>query len=196
MLFRSGDFFLLEDLGWVKKENLSISKKDLSPNGMITEILSLETDESLTLDFKYSGNVFPALKELDDQYSLCISGAIDMNIDNSYVKNGHLNLSNFGLVYNFTPSIYSDIYGYTLENFNTYFRIVFYKKPIPLTGSETPLKGLTFILDPGHGGAQSGAASCNPSFLEKQLNLDYSLLLGKEHTRERSSHRYSLGSID
>ena len=46
---------------------------------------------------------------------------------------------------------------------------------------EEPLKGVTIMLDPGHGGTTgkkpSGTWTLDPKLYEKTMNLDYSLLL-------------------
>ena len=51
----------------------------------------------------------------------------------------------------------------------------------------------TIVIDPGHGGSDPGAVSCNKKLKEKDRNLDLALRLGKESMYEYFE-RYGLGS--
>lgn len=62
------------------------------------------------------------------------------------------------------------------------------KRPLQLIGNNQPLKGLTIMLDPGHGGTDTGAVGpLGTAYAEKAINLDNALALQTELTRRGAS---------
>ncbi len=58
------------------------------------------------------------------------------------------------------------------------------KKPVRITGGDLPLSGITVMLDPGHGGNDSGATGpLGYAYAEKTINLNNALALQTELVR-------------
>ena len=171
-----GEFIYLEDLGWTKWDNCKIMDNSLKLNGRIRSVYA--ADDS-TVRFEYSGKVFPAITESENGYSLHFSGCTELPELPDMIKNGSLTINSSGMVYTFTPIINTDISGYYIDIGNGYSDIVFVPKKIS-DDMDTPLSGFSFLLDAGHGGSDCGALSCSPEIAEKDVNLDYALLLGEK----------------
>ena len=176
-----GEFYYIEGLGWVKKENVKAVRG--SNEGTVEEIVSAENGESLTIDIKYKGNLSPSLYMSDKSFVLAVDGLSSFpESEGSYLSNGETAVTSSGIVYTFTPLINFDISGYELINYDSYFRLIFYKKPVLSENADTPLSGISFLIDPGHGGDDSGALSCKNGVFEKDFNLAYAKLLGEKLT--------------
>lgn len=176
-----GDFYCLDGLGWVKKENVHANDKLVYPNGKIYEICSLETDTSLIFDFKYRGKPSFSISYDENICKIYMSGISDIcDFSSENAKNMDTTLFGSGLIYSFTPILNSGISGYYIEKYDTYMRAVFKKSPCLSTDTSAPLKNIKILLDPGHGGNATGAASCDKDVFEKSINLNYALALSKK----------------
>jgi N-acetylmuramoyl-L-alanine amidase len=73
----------------------------------------------------------------------------------------------------------SQQWGYQVRYEGTSLILSFRKPPLVTGKSTRPLSGIKILLDPGHGGKESGATGPNGSF-EKDVNLRVSLLVRAE----------------
>jgi len=174
-----GEFFCLESLGWIKKDNCQILSKPVKPDGKIKKSSAFDEDNMLTIRFEHSDKIHYAITESETGYNLHLSGISCIEYLPEAIENGSTMLNSGGLVYTFTPSVNTDISGYDIVYYNGYTDIIFYKKPVA-EDSDLPLAGISFLLDAGHGGSQVGALSCSPDIYEKDINLDYTLALGEK----------------
>ncbi len=174
-----GEFFHLENLGWIKRDNCKKASKTMLSAEKISNFSTFETDSEHTVRFEHSEDISCAITESENGYSLHICGAFDLENIPEIISSGNITLSANSLVYTFTPSINNDISGYSITSYNSYSDIIFYKKPLS-SNQEKPLEGISFLLDAGHGGSQSGALSCSYQITEKDINIDYTLLLGEK----------------
>ncbi len=85
-----------------------------------------------------------------------------------------------GLQYNLILKENQSIDGYYIEKTTTGIALHI-KRPAKAAEGEAPLKGLTIMLDPGHGGSDTGATGpLGAAYAEKAINLSTSLKLQKE----------------
>ena len=85
-----------------------------------------------------------------------------------------------GVQYKLTLKNNQEIDGYYIEKTSTGI-ILNIKRPIKAVEGVEPLKGITIMLDPGHGGSDSGAPGpLGVAFAEKTINLNTALKLQKE----------------
>lgn len=174
-----GEFFCLENLGWIKKENCKVLTKSVRADGRITDISPIDNDYAVTIRFEHSDNIDYSLTESENGYSIHVIGISNLPELPEIIGNGSTVITSCGLVYTFTPSLNTDISGYDILSYDGYTDIIFYKKTFS-DDSSLPLAGIAFLLDAGHGGSQMGALSCSPNILEKDINLDYTLALGEK----------------
>ncbi|MFA6948058.1 MAG: family 10 glycosylhydrolase [Eubacteriales bacterium] len=81
--------------------------------------------------------------------------------------------------YYLTLKALENFYGFDFS-YDAGYIIVTFKEPEKLTDSAAPLSGKTIVLDAGHGGSESGAPSPDPTYYEKDLNLDITLAAKKK----------------
>ena len=82
--------------------------------------------------------------------------------------------------YTLTLKSEQTIQGYYIEKTPTGI-LLHVKRPVNAKSSGSPLSGITIMLDPGHGGSDSGAIGpLGLKYAEKAINLDTALNLKKE----------------
>ncbi len=85
--------------------------------------------------------------------------------------------------YQFTFNDFADLHGYYTEKTAEGVRI-YLKKAVPVVDESKPLTNMTILIDPGHGGSDSGALGMmGGSFSEKHINLETSKALKDELER-------------
>ncbi len=106
----------------------------------------------------------PALPPLDNKRFGLVSGAT------SQTKNNRS-------TYYFSFKDFADLHGYYSEKTDDGVRIYLKKAPV-INNSAQPLTGLTIMIDPGHGGKDTGALGLmGTQFSEKHINLETSMAL-------------------
>ncbi len=89
-----------------------------------------------------------------------------------------------GLEYLLTLKGNQRIEGYTLSKTATGIMLNI-KRPVKIQASTLPLNGVTIMLDPGHGGSDSGAVGpLGAAYPEKTVNLNNALALQTELTHQ------------
>ena len=92
----------------------------------------------------------------------------------TFAKNGHVGQ------YVLTLKPGASIEGYYIEKVSDGI-IVHIKRPVRASMGEKPLDGITIMLDPGHGGSDTGATGpLGTEYPEKKINLENALLLKEE----------------
>ena len=85
-----------------------------------------------------------------------------------------------GTLITLTPKANQRIEGYYIEKTASGLELKIKRKPL-LNGDDAPLLGITIMLDPGHGGSESGAVGpLGMKAAEKDINLKTSLKLKKK----------------
>lgn len=157
----SGDFTRLASGIWVKSENLSTASTTLQSNvvSRVSYARSLNVDEILF----YNTNSVVSHVTFDGT-SLIVtvnhtSKAEILNLPStSMVASSNLILKDNKAVYTIQLSEPNQLGGYYLEDFNGGIKLVMKPKFVAYSQSDSlPLKGALIMLDPGHGGTDSGA---------------------------------------
>ena len=174
-------FAYLENLGWVKEANLTVTKAQLPLKGEITAIHQLEDAEAITMDFAFQGEISPVILQENGEFKLVVGGARDTVLPEGEPITGvAVTYDNGGLTYSFPPPLEKQLMGYHLEQYDKYFRLILRKKPILTESADKPLTNIRILIDAGHGGGALGALSCDPAYPEKVINLKYANLLGQK----------------
>jgi N-acetylmuramoyl-L-alanine amidase len=108
------------------------------------------------------------------------SAALPKLPSNSLISSVKYKTSIYDSEYVLTKKDGAIIEGYYIEKTNTGIKLVLKRKPKVQSLAE-PLKGVTIMLDAGHGGSESGAIGpLGARFAEKDINLALSFKLKKE----------------
>lgn len=177
----TGSYARLASGLWVRKTSISTytSKTVLSPRvtsavyktGEKWDTLKLAYPSSLAATASFDGS------KLKVNISAAASGVIPSLPSDSpfssatFTKTGH-----FGQ-YVLTLKSDSNIEGYYIEKVSDGI-IVHIKRPVKASKGNKPLEGIVIMLDPGHGGSDSGATGpLGTEYPEKKINLENALLL-------------------
>ncbi|NMA34123.1 MAG: N-acetylmuramoyl-L-alanine amidase [Clostridiaceae bacterium] len=177
----TGSYARLASNLWVRKTSISTytSKTVLSPRvtsavyktGEKWDTLKLAYPSSLAATASFDGS------KLKVNISAAASGVIPSLPSDSpfssatFTKTGH-----FGQ-YVLTLKSDSNIEGYYIEKVSDGI-IVHIKRPVKASKGNKPLEGIVIMLDPGHGGSDSGATGpLGTEYPEKKINLENALLL-------------------
>ena len=180
----TGSYARLASGLWVRKTSISTytSKTALSPKvtsavyttGKKWDTLKLTYQSSLAATASFDGSklkvnisaaewgVIPALPS-DAPFSSA-----------TFSKNGHVGQ------YVLTLKSGSNIEGYYIEKVSDGV-IVHIKRPVIASPGDKPLEGITIMLDPGHGGSDTGTTGpLGTEYPEKRINLENALMLKSE----------------
>jgi len=157
----NGDFTRLASGLWIKNENIKTSQTTLQSNviNRVSYARSLDKDEILF----YNANKVVSHVSYDGS-SLIVTMNHTSNASNvtlpsvSVVSSVQLKAENNKAIYTFKLDKPEQLGGYYLEDFNGGIKLVIKPKFKAFSQSESlPLKGAVIMLDPGHGGKDSGA---------------------------------------
>lgn len=157
----NGDFTRLSSGIWVKNENITTTATQLQANviNRVSYARGIDKDEVL---FYNTNNVISHVAF--DGTSLMVtlnhtSNATNLSIPTvSMVSSAKLDVSNNKASYTLQLNNPDQLGGYYLEDFNGGVKLVIKSKFKAYSQSQTlPLKGSVIMLDPGHGGKDSGA---------------------------------------
>ncbi len=158
-------YILAQDLGYLRLEDadLSLSRGDAQvlPSGC------QEEEECVRLRFSSDRALAAKCAYENSQFVLTFPGAAS-----KYPLSGDLfgqtgaQIQGDSLVYTFTLKNIQPA-GFYFEQTDQGAELIVRAKAQPAQG----LEGVTILLDPGHGGGQTGALGCDPGQPEKQVNL-------------------------
>ena len=166
---------------WVRKTSISTytSKTVLSPkvtwavyrSGIKWDKLRLAYPSSLAATAEFDGS------KLKVNISAAESGVIPSLPSDApfssvtFAKNGHVGQ------YVLTLKSGSNIEGYYIEKVSDGI-IVHIKRPVKASSGDRPLEGIVIMLDPGHGGSDSGTTGpLGTDYPEKRINLENAMQL-------------------
>lgn len=170
----TGTYVRLASGYWANKNSVNIVKSATPYQGKIVKLDYQSTTNYDRFNVGTSGN-----------------GAVIATYDGKTIKVKTSSLSNAGLKINndFIKTIDSDgsfeiaagtLKGYYIEQTASGYSLVMLK-PIAKKAGVLPLEGYVILLDPGHGGSDSGARGLLGSdYTEKTINLSTALLLKSE----------------
>jgi uncharacterized lipoprotein YddW (UPF0748 family)/N-acetylmuramoyl-L-alanine amidase len=174
---------LASDL-WVRKISISTytSKAQLSTKitsavykaGEKWDTLKLTYPSSLAATASFDGS------KLKVNISAAVSGVIPSLPSNALFSSAAFSKSGHIGQYTLTLKSGANIDGYYIEKVSDGI-IVHIKRPVKAAKGDKPLAGTVIMLDPGHGGDDSGATGpLGASYPEKKVNLNTALKLRKE----------------
>ena len=156
-----GDFAKLSSGLWVKRQHLKISTGVLRNNTVrrTTYNLGSKADE---IEFYLTENVVKSALLKDNVLTVTFfqtkKAAPIVLPATSMVEKTEITPDSDHLTYKMTLKNNNNLSGYYLENINGGIKLVLRKKfVIADTQSAQPLKGITIMIDPGHGGSDNGA---------------------------------------
>jgi N-acetylmuramoyl-L-alanine amidase len=181
---KEGDWLRLDYGGWINsKETTILPKGTTPPRTIIRSVTSRKFSDRTEIIFPLSVPVPVSVQQGDDTFTLNLYNTtaqtdtirLDDNphisrLDWQQITPGHAQY-----IFNFKKS---QQWGYKLRYDGTSL-ILSLRNPPLVERSRKPLSGMKILLDPGHGGKESGATGPN-GYLEKDLNLVVSKMLQDE----------------
>lgn len=180
----TGDYVRLLSGLWVRKTSVSTytSKTQLSSSVKSASYKTGEKWDTIKLDYNSS---LAATASFDGTYlkvsiSSVSSGVIpELPATGLFSKAAFSKKGNMG-EYTFTIRSGKTIDGYYIEKTATGI-IVHIKRKVKASSGSAPLSGITIMLDPGHGGSDTGAIGpLGTKYAEKDINLKTALKLRDE----------------
>ncbi|MEA3424205.1 MAG: family 10 glycosylhydrolase [Bacillota bacterium] len=172
----TGDYVRLSFGYWVKKNNVNLFYDKDYDLGSVTSFNYTYDRSWENYDFKLSDDTLSVAGVDDNVLTLKIQ-----NIDKAYpvsvsrsilFKGVTSSVENNDLIYEFTLEDDESLEGYIVENIEGGIRLKVKKSPAVYSNTK-PLSGLTILVDPGHGGKDSGALGIIGSrYSEKHVNID------------------------
>ncbi len=180
-----GDFYRLSFGGWINKDNVSVEDRaEPLPDGKMTaagcrvngdrfEVL-FTVNRAVPLDVKMEGSDFRIrLFGLDSEGVTPVFAGNPLFTSIGCKADGKDTLVTLTLVH--LDNFYGWDYSYTEEGILFSFAM-----PRTLPEGEKPLEGKTVIVDPGHGGTDTGALGFLAGLDEKNLNLTVALAVAEK----------------
>jgi N-acetylmuramoyl-L-alanine amidase len=180
----TGDYVRLLSGLWIRKTSVSTytSKTQLSSSVKSASYKTGEKWDTIKLDYSSS---LAATASFDGTYlkvsiSSVTSGVIpQLPANGLFSKAAFSKKGNIG-EYTFTIRSGKTIDGYYIEKTATGI-IVHIKRKVKASSGSAPLSGITIMLDPGHGGSDTGAIGpLGAKYAEKDINLKTALKLRDE----------------
>lgn len=158
-------YILAQDIGYLRLEDaelsLSSGAAQVLPSGCQTE------EEAVRLNFSSDRALAAKCEYEEGQFILTFPGAASkFPLSGDSFGQTDAQIQGDGLVYSFTLKDIQPA-GFYFEKTDQGAQLVVRAKARPSQG----LEGVSILLDPGHGGGQTGTLGCDPDQPEKQVNL-------------------------
>lgn len=181
---REGDWVRLDYGGWIKAEEVQVSRGSVPPKSIIRSVSARQIPGATQVIFPLQVPVPVSVQQGDRTFTLTLYNTtaqtdiirLDDNPLISRLDWQQVAPNQVQYTFNLKSG---QQWGYQLKYEGT--SLVLTLRHSPTTSSQTgkPLTGITILLDPGHGGKEPGAAGPN-GYLEKDVNLSVSRLLRDE----------------
>lgn len=192
---REGEWVRLDYGAWIKESEVQIISSPIPPTSIIRGVTSRQIQGATEVIFPLETPVPVSVQQGDSTFTLTLynttaqTDTIRLD-DNPIIKRlDWQQVAPNQVEYNFNLK-FEQQWGYSLRYEGT--SLILTLRHPPKLGSvkidsnnvfnpnfPQPLAGITILLDPGHGGAESGASGPN-GYLEKDVNLVVSKLLKQE----------------
>lgn len=185
---REGEWLRLDYGGWIKESETQPIPGAVPPQATIRSVLSRQVEGATEIRFPLTVPVPLSIQQGDNTFKLTLydttaqTDTIALD-DDPLIKRLDWQQVSPGIVeYTFNLKTEQQ-WGYDLRYEGTSL-ILSLRHPPKLSdrSSALPLQGIPILLDPGHGGNESGASGPN-GYLEKDVNLAVSKLLQQELER-------------
>ncbi|MDY6786221.1 MAG: N-acetylmuramoyl-L-alanine amidase [Cyanobacteriota bacterium] len=181
---REGEWLRLDYGAWIKKSETRVIPGAVPPSATIRSVLSRQLEEATEVRFPLTVPVPLAIAQGDDTFTLTLynvtaqTDTIALNDDPLIRRLDWQQLAPGTVEYTFHLKTQQQ-WGYDVRYEGTSLILSLRHPPQVSEGGALPLQGVPILLDPGHGGNESGAAGPN-GVLEKEINLVISKLLQQE----------------
>ncbi|HBK66169.1 MAG TPA: N-acetylmuramoyl-L-alanine amidase, partial [Cyanobacteria bacterium UBA11166] len=192
---REGEWVRLDYGAWIKESEVQIISSPIPPTSIIRGVTSRQIQGATEVIFPLETPVPVRVQQGDGTFTLTLynttaqTDTIRLD-DNPLIKRlDWQQVAPDRVEYTFNLK-FEQQWGYSLRYEGTSLILTLRHPPKSGSGridsnnvsnpnSRQPLAGITILLDPGHGGAESGASGPN-GYLEKDVNLVVSKLLKQE----------------
>jgi len=180
----TGSYVRLASGNWVNKSGVNIYTSKTKLQATVKNPIYSIAEKWDILKIQMSSSVAATASFDGTSLLLNISAATGTPIpklpENSLVSAITATKSESGIQYKLQLQANQAIDGYFVERATNGIAL-YIKRPVVAIGGDEPLKGITIMIDPGHGGSDSGAPGpLGVDYAEKSINLNTSLKLQKE----------------
>ncbi len=180
----TGSYARLASGLWVRKVSISTYTSKAALNPKITSAVYRTGEKWDTMKLTYPSSLAATASfegsKLKVNISAAASGVIPVLPGNAPFSSAAFNKTGHIGQYVLTMKSGANIDGYYIEKVSDGI-VVHIKKPVKAASGDKPLTGITIMLDPGHGGDDSGATGpLGTLYPEKKVNLNTALKLRSE----------------
>ncbi len=181
---REGDWVRLDYGGWINFEEVRISQSSVPPRSIIRSITTRRVAGATEVVFPLQVPVPVSVQQSDRILTLTLHNTtaqtdiIRQDDDPIISRLDWQQIAPDRVQYTFNLKSQQQ-WGYKLRYDGTSLVLTLRYPPNSAKTAEKPLSGIKILLDPGHGGRESGAAGPT-GYLEKDVNLTVSKLIRDE----------------
>ncbi len=183
---REGEWLRLDYGGWIKESETQPIPNSIPPRSLIRSITSRQLSDSTEIIFPLQVPVPISLQQGDNTITLTLhnttaqTDTIKLNDDPLIKRLDWQQVTPFEIAY--TLHLKTDQqWGYDVRYEGTSLILSLRHPPVLSIRRNKPLHGIKILLDPGHGGDESGAKG-GTGYPEKAINLIISQLLEQKLT--------------
>jgi N-acetylmuramoyl-L-alanine amidase len=181
VIAKEGDWLRLDYGGWIKAEETQVLSTNVPPTTIIRSVTSRQIGNSTEVIFPLQNPVPIAIQQSDQTFTLSLYNTIAETDtirfdDNPWIKRldwYQTQPTQINYIFNFKSP---QQWGYDVRYEGSNLILTFNHPPI--LSNANNLKGITILLDPGHGGEELGALG-STGYPEKDVNLVISRLLAQ-----------------
>lgn len=178
---KEGDWLRLDYGGWIKAEETRILPTNIPPTTIIRSVSSRQVGNTTEVIFPLQNPVPITIQQSDDTFTLSLYNTTAQTDtirfdDNPWIKRldwHQIEPKKVDYIFNFKSS---QQWGYDVRYEGSNLILTFNHPP--QLSNQNNLEGVTILLDPGHGGDESGALGPT-GYAEKDVNLVVSRLLAE-----------------
>lgn len=167
---------------WIRTSNISSFYSDISIENTVEFKGLSKNDDEEVLSFKTSEDiaVFASMKNLNMKLEFALTNSLPSitSIASDLIRSVDMNTASNRAIYDLKLRNYDDIVGYYVQKTDDGIELHIRKKQ-KSTDKNHPLKNIVVMLDPGHGGDDSGTKGYNSEYPEKVYVLEASYKLKK-----------------
>ncbi len=169
---------------WTYRSNVSLFCEKQPQHNIVSQASYHGGERFDYIEFKMSKIVAVALQLKDGVLSAQFADTVTLpsikNATAGLVGKVETEVEEGRASYKFIFKNFADLNGYYTEVVDGGVRL-YLKKPVGATGGSEPLAGIAILIDPGHGGDDSGALGVlGADFSEKHINMEMAKVLKNE----------------
>ncbi|MCU0536725.1 MAG: N-acetylmuramoyl-L-alanine amidase [Hydrococcus sp. Prado102] len=179
-----GEWLRLDYGGWIKREETRSLPNNIPPKSLIRGVNYRQIEGATEIVFPLQVSVPISIQQGEKQLTLTLynttaqTDTIRLDDDPIIKRLDWQQIAPEQVEYTFNLKSEQQ-WGYDVKYQGTNLILTLRHPPQQLKQNNTPLQGIKILLDPGHGGIETGARGPN-GYTEKEVNLVVSKLLEKE----------------